>query len=142
MSEPVPVPPPAWLHAFAWATRQFHPKGIDRLVRMIHPPGNANPVRTVVDYDDGLVLNIDTASFCEWYIWFYGAFRPEISKLLNRMLQSGHVAIDIDPELIPGARNAVRVCLQLKPEERITIITDEATRDIAAALQAEVGAIG
>src|SRR5436189_2677011 len=50
--------------------------------------------------------------------------------------------IEIDPELIPGARNAVRVCLQLKPDERITIITDEATRDIAAALQAEVEEIG
>lgn len=50
--------------------------------------------------------------------------------------------IDIDPELIPGARNAVRVCLQLKPDERITIITDEATCDIAAALQAEVDEIG
>ncbi|HYR22928.1 MAG TPA: aminopeptidase [Chthoniobacterales bacterium] len=50
--------------------------------------------------------------------------------------------IDIDPELGPGARNALRVCLQLKPNERITIITDEATRDIAAALQAEVEEIG
>jgi aminopeptidase len=48
----------------------------------------------------------------------------------------------IDEELAPGARNALRVCLQLKPEERITIITDEATRDIAAALQAEVEEIG
>jgi aminopeptidase len=50
--------------------------------------------------------------------------------------------IEVDPELIPGARNAVRTCLQLKPEERITIITDEATCDIAAALQAEVNEIG
>ena len=50
--------------------------------------------------------------------------------------------IDVDQELIPGARNAVRVCLQLRPKERITIITDEATRDIAAALQAEVEEIG
>ncbi len=50
--------------------------------------------------------------------------------------------VAVDPELIPGARNAVRVCLQLKPEERITIITDEATCDIAAALQAEVEEIG
>src|SRR3954449_10078731 len=48
----------------------------------------------------------------------------------------------LDPELIPGARNAVRVCLRLKPEERITIITDEVTRDIAAALQSEVEEIG
>lgn len=48
----------------------------------------------------------------------------------------------IDEELAPGARNAIRVCLRLQPEERITIITDEATRDIAAALQAEVEEIG
>src|SRR5437763_6128204 len=51
-------------------------------------------------------------------------------------------AITIDPELQPGARNAIRDCLRLKPEERITIITDEATRDIAAALQCEVEEIG
>src|SRR3954464_2546526 len=50
--------------------------------------------------------------------------------------------ITIDPELQPGARNAIRDCLRLKPEERITIITDEATRDIAAALQAEVEEVG
>jgi len=48
----------------------------------------------------------------------------------------------IDAELAPGARNAVGVCLQLTPEERVTIITDEATREIAAALRAEVEAIG
>jgi aminopeptidase len=48
----------------------------------------------------------------------------------------------IDAALAPGARNAVRVCLQLKAEERITIITDEATCEIAAALQAEVEEIG
>ncbi len=47
-----------------------------------------------------------------------------------------------DPELVPGARNAIHVCLRLKPEERITIITDEATRNITAALQAEVERVG
>jgi aminopeptidase len=48
----------------------------------------------------------------------------------------------LDAELAPGARNAIRVCLRLKPDERITIITDEATREIAAALQAEVEEVG
>src|SRR5256885_3738876 len=48
----------------------------------------------------------------------------------------------IDAELAPGARNALRVCLQLQPSDLITIITDEATRDIAAALQSEVEEIG
>ena len=48
----------------------------------------------------------------------------------------------INAELAPGARNAVRVCLRLQPGERITIITDEETREIAAALQAEVEEVG
>ncbi|MEA3188225.1 MAG: aminopeptidase [Chthoniobacter sp.] len=50
--------------------------------------------------------------------------------------------VSIDPELQPGARNAIRDCLRLRPEERITIITDEETRGIAAALQAEVEEVG
>src|SRR6266481_822806 len=48
----------------------------------------------------------------------------------------------IDPELVTGARNAIDVCLRLKPEERITIVTDTITREIAAALQREVERVG
>ena len=48
----------------------------------------------------------------------------------------------IDPDLLPGAHNAIDVCLQLKPQERITIITDTVTRGIAAALQSEVEHVG
>src|SRR6478736_8698226 len=48
----------------------------------------------------------------------------------------------IDPELVPGARNAIDVCLRLKPEERITVITDTVTREIAAALQKEIERVG
>src|SRR3982074_3337622 len=50
--------------------------------------------------------------------------------------------VTLDPELQPGARNAIRDCLRLKQNERITIITDEVTRDIAAALQWEVEEVG
>jgi aminopeptidase len=51
-------------------------------------------------------------------------------------------ALAVDPELAPGARNAICDCLRLQPNERITIITDEATRDIATALQQEVEEVG
>src|SRR5437763_13942154 len=51
-------------------------------------------------------------------------------------------SVAVDPELAPGARNAIRVCLRLKPEERITIITDQTTAEIAAASQAEVEEVG
>ena len=48
----------------------------------------------------------------------------------------------LDAELLPGARNAIRDCLRVKPEERVTIITDEITREIAAALQSEIEQTG
>jgi aminopeptidase len=40
--------------------------------------------------------------------------------------------IPVSPELVPGARNAVVTCLRLKPEERVTVITDQETIEIAA----------
>ncbi|HVM92377.1 MAG TPA: aminopeptidase [Terriglobales bacterium] len=50
--------------------------------------------------------------------------------------------IPFDPQLTPGARNAVRVCLCIQPTERVTVITDEASLEIAAAIARELEAIG
>ena len=47
-----------------------------------------------------------------------------------------------DPELAPGARNAVRVCLAIRPEEKVTLITDHECLEIAASLAAEIRAVG
>lgn len=48
----------------------------------------------------------------------------------------------ISPDLAPGAHNAIHTCLRLAPEERITIITDRETQEIAAALVREVETLG
>lgn len=50
--------------------------------------------------------------------------------------------IAASPELIPGAHNAIHTCLRLRPEERITVITDRETLDIAAALVREIADVG
>ncbi len=50
--------------------------------------------------------------------------------------------IPFDPEYTPGARNAVNVCLRIQPNERVCVITDEATAEIAAAIVAELSKIG
>ncbi|MGH9816150.1 MAG: aminopeptidase [Candidatus Acidiferrales bacterium] len=50
--------------------------------------------------------------------------------------------IPFDSELSPGARNAVRVCLRLQPSERVTVIADHATKEIAASLLHEIEAVG
>src|SRR5450631_1075506 len=47
-----------------------------------------------------------------------------------------------DPELTPGARNAVNVCLRILPSEKVTVITDEACREIAASLVREIEQVG
>jgi aminopeptidase len=50
--------------------------------------------------------------------------------------------LTFDPELTPGARNAVNVCLRILPSEKVTVITDDATREIAASLVRELEAVG
>ena len=50
--------------------------------------------------------------------------------------------LPFDPELTPGARNAVNVCLRVQPREKVTVITDEASREIAASLVRELEAVG
>ncbi len=48
----------------------------------------------------------------------------------------------VDPELLPGARNAIRVCLNVQPRERVTVITDRECEDIAASLVHEIEQVG
>ncbi len=46
--------------------------------------------------------------------------------------------VPFDPEYIPGAHNAVHVCLRIQPDEKVTLITDHACLEIAASLAAEL----
>jgi len=50
--------------------------------------------------------------------------------------------LEFDPELSPGARNAVKVCLRIQASEKVTLITDAACREIAAALAREIQDVG
>jgi aminopeptidase len=50
--------------------------------------------------------------------------------------------LPFDPEYTPGARNAVNVCLRIQPTEKVTVITDEATKEIAASIVHELERVG
>ncbi len=50
--------------------------------------------------------------------------------------------IPFDPEFIPGASNAVNVCLRIQRRERVCVITDETTLEIAASIVAELEKLG
>jgi aminopeptidase len=47
-----------------------------------------------------------------------------------------------DLELAPGARNAIRVCLNVQPHERVTIVSDRDCEEIAASLVHEIEEVG
>ena len=47
-----------------------------------------------------------------------------------------------DPELSPGARNAVNVCLRIQPSENVTVIADRACQEIAASIVHELEEVG
>jgi aminopeptidase len=47
-----------------------------------------------------------------------------------------------DPQLTPGARNAVRVCLRVQASEKVTLITDKVSLEIGAALVRELEEVG
>lgn len=47
-----------------------------------------------------------------------------------------------DPEFTLGAHNAVNVCLRVQPEERVCVITDQATEEIASAILHELDVVG
>jgi aminopeptidase len=45
-------------------------------------------------------------------------------------------------ELAPGARNAIRVCLAVTPHERVALIADQASAEVAASLSAALDEAG
>jgi len=47
-----------------------------------------------------------------------------------------------DIALEPGARNAVEVCLGIRPDERVALIADEASGEVAASLAAALDDVG
>ena len=47
-----------------------------------------------------------------------------------------------DLDLVPGARNAIRVCLNVQPHERVTVVADRDCEEIAASLVHEIEEVG
>ena len=49
---------------------------------------------------------------------------------------------EFDPEFSPGAYNAVNTCLRIQPSEKVTVITDNECREIAASIAQELVKVG
>lgn len=68
-----------------------------------------------------------------------GLSRP---RSVHQGLSSQINKISFASEFIPGARNAVAVCLRVQADEKVSVITDQGTLEIAAALVGELEELG
>jgi len=50
--------------------------------------------------------------------------------------------VEFDPQFVPGATNAVNTCLRIQPSEKVTLITDNACREIAASIAQQLAKVG
>ena len=78
--------------------------------QLYDPYDREHDYRAVVDaYEDG-VIQIDTRSFVEWWIYMYGSFEGGAVDLLRRLIHPGSVVIDVGANVgtfaLPFARAA------------------------------------
>lgn len=84
------------LRALAQLTRLLGPRAADRFLQHIYSPQTAlhYPLECITRDRSGLQLHIDTASFLEWYVFFYGDYEPHVRSLLIALL--GHTSCVLD----------------------------------------------
>jgi len=78
-------------------TRRFHPRGTERLLRLLHHPDlRANwAIQAIVPYGKHLRIAIDTSDFIEWSIFFYGCYETGVAEFIQANLSPGGAALDV-----------------------------------------------
>lgn len=78
-----------FLKLVASITRRFHPRGTERLLRLICNPDNTVGFDTVIPYDKTLEININTSFFTEWFIFFKGFYEEPLIELVKEKFNGG-----------------------------------------------------
>lgn len=85
------------LQKIARMTRKYQFRWTDLFLRFIYDQDKRqiDHFQIIMPYDSQLLINVDTASFLEWYLFFYGYYEPEIVHLIKRLFRPGFVAFDV-----------------------------------------------
>jgi FkbM family methyltransferase len=68
-----------------------------RLLRLLYNPDKRQNdyIETIISYDKDLKIHINTKSFIEWTIFFWGYFEKHVADFVKRNLPKGGVFIDV-----------------------------------------------
>jgi len=85
------------LEQVARVTRRFRPRGTHRLLTTVYSPERraGDHFEVIRPYGDNLRIRLDTSSFIEWQIFFYGRYEPEIVDLVGKTCKPGGTSIDV-----------------------------------------------
>lgn len=83
----------AFARGLAAVTRRFHPRGTQRILKMLFRPGKFL-FKGVVRYGNDLLINVDTSSYVEWDIFFRGQYERKVIDFFKNILKEDSVAID------------------------------------------------
>jgi len=81
-----------WL---AILTRRWHPRGIERFLRLIYHPDTCVGFNTIIPYDKTLKIYINTAFFTEWFIFFKGYYEEPLIKMIKKYLLQNGTFVDV-----------------------------------------------
>ncbi len=78
-------------------TRKRHLFFLDQFLRLMYSPDKRcnDFIEKIITSNEGLFFSVNTSSYIEWQIFFYGVYEPLIINLFNMFLTKGDVAIDV-----------------------------------------------
>lgn len=77
----------------AACTRRFHPRGTQRLLRLLFNPRTFK-VKSIVPYNNNLRIQVDTASYVGRELYFRGEYESAVTDTLHQYLKEGYIAFD------------------------------------------------
>lgn len=78
----------------AMITRRFHPRGTQRILKLLFNPKKLH-IEAVIPYDGDLKINVNTASYVEWELFFSGYYEKWVITLMKRLVNLGDVGMDV-----------------------------------------------
>lgn len=86
-----------FIHKLARWTRDQESTRFDAALRLLYNPDKRqqDAIDCIITSRDGGMFHINTASYLEWMLFFYGTYEPFIQKLIRQFVQAGDVCIDV-----------------------------------------------
>ena len=85
------------LMRIAQKTRRHNLYFLDPLLRLIYNPDKRHndSIETVIPLHNHILFHINTASYIEWAVFFYGYYEPFINTLIKSLIKPGDICIDV-----------------------------------------------